>query len=80
MHLPSQWLSAGRFSSAHSRETLLLKEHGWADANPGLTETKDQDVIRLTRGLTAANLIPVNYTEISLHSRMARRMHLSLPR
>lgn len=50
-----------------SRQRLLLKTQGWADANPGLTETKDQDLIRLTQGLTLANLIPVNYTTISLH-------------
>ena len=33
--------------SVHSRVRLLLKVRGWAEANPGLTETKDQDLIRL---------------------------------
>lgn len=53
-----------------SRQRLLVKVQGCGDTNPSLTEIKDQDLIRLTLGLTPANLIPVNYTEISLHSHM----------
>lgn len=56
--------------SVPSRERLLVKVQGSGDTNPGLTEIKDQDLIRLTLGLTPANLIPVNYTEISLRSHM----------
>ena len=52
----------------NNREKLLLKVQGWVDANPGLTETKDQELIRLSQGLTPANLIAVNYTVISLQS------------
>lgn len=64
-HFPSWWPSAGQFTA---EEKPLSKVQGRADANRALTETKDQDLIRLTLGLTTANLIAVNYTEVSLHS------------